>query len=72
MELETVRHVQNPIMTNGEYGLNTVHLLRPETGNVMETLTVNNTIHIQQAAQLPVFSTHYVDIDGNKTFSISG
>ncbi len=68
MELETVHHVQNPIITSSEYELNAVHLLRPETGNAMGTVTVNNTIPIQQAVKLPVFSTHYVDIDGNKTF----
>ncbi len=68
MELEIVCHVQKPIMTSGEYGLNAVHLIRPATGNAMGTLMVNNAIHIQQAAKLQVFSTHYGDIEVNKTF----
>ncbi len=58
----------SPIMTSCEYGLNAVYLLRPETVNVMGTLMMTIAIPIQQAAKLPVISTHYRDTDGNKTF----
>ncbi len=58
MELENVRQIQNHITTHCEYGLNSVHLLRPEAGNTIRTLTVNNAIPIQQKAKLPVFSTN--------------
>ncbi len=72
MECETVRPDQNPIMTSREYGLNAVHLLRPATGNAMGPLMVNNAIPLQQAANLPVFSTNNGVTDGNKTFHMMG
>ncbi len=68
MGIKTVRPLQNPIKTNSEYGHNAVHLLKPDKGNVMGSLMVNSAIPVQQAAKLPVFSTHYGGMDGNKTF----
>ncbi len=46
MEMASVHSYQNPIATSGEYGLNAVHLLRPETGSTTGTLMVNNAIAI--------------------------
>ncbi len=68
MEPETVR--QNPIMLSEGYALNAVHLLRPATGNATAPSVVNNAV--QQAANLPVFSTKNGVTDGNKTFLTMG
>ncbi len=72
MECESVHPVQNPIMTSGEYGLSSVHLLRPAMGNAIGTLTENSTIPVQQGAKLPVCSTNNGVTDGNKTFQTMG
>ncbi len=64
METETVHH--NPITPSEEYGLNAVHLLRPTMSNVMIPTVVNNAIPVEQAADIPVFSTNNGAIDGNK------
>ncbi len=68
MESETVHPVQSTFITSGEYGLNAVNLLRPALGNAMIPLTVNHTILVQQAANLPVVSTNNGVTDGDKTF----
>ncbi len=72
MEFEKVRSVLNPIMTDGEYGLNAFHLLRPATGNAMAPSSVYNAIPVQQAAKLSVISTNNGVTDGNKTFQTMG
>ncbi len=69
MEIATVHPVQNPIMTSGAYGLNAIHLLRPDTGNAKGTLMVDNSIAVQQAAKLSIYSTDYGDIDRKKLFN---
>ncbi len=73
MEPETARHTieQSPIIPSEGYGLNGVHLLRPTTGNVMPSV-LNNTILVQQAANIPVFSSNNGVIDVNKTFLTMG
>ncbi len=65
MKTETVH--QNPITPSKEYGLNTVHLQRPATSNTMAPSVVNNTIPVQQTANIPVVSTNNGVLDGNKT-----
>ncbi len=66
METETAR--QSPIIPSEGYGLNAVHLLRRMMGNMMGPSVVTNAIHVQQAVNLPVFSTNNRVTDGNKTF----
>ncbi len=65
METETIH--QSPITPSKEYGLNAVHLLKPMTSNTMAPSVVNNAIPVQQAVNIPVFSTNNEVINGNKT-----
>ncbi len=67
MDTETIH--QNPIAPNDEYGINSIHQLRPTTSIAMAPSTVNYAIPVQQAAHIPAFSTNNGDIDGNETLS---
>ncbi len=58
----------NSVMTNDDFGLLQIHQLRPETSVTMAPFMVNHTAPAQQAAKLPVYSTQYGAMDGNKTF----
>ncbi len=68
MVMESDSLSQNPVKTNGDNGLKQIHLLRSETSTVMAPLMVNYAAPSQKAAKLPVYSTHYGAMDGNKTF----
>ncbi len=57
MEFDTVHSVQDPVMTDGEYGLNAVHLLRPAMANEMAPSSVYNAIPVQQNRQRNYKST---------------
>ncbi len=59
---------QNTVMTNGDNGLQRIHLLRSETNTAMASLMVNHAAPAQQAANLPVYCTNYEAMDGNKEF----
>ncbi len=66
IETETV--CQSPIRSSEGYGLNAVHLLRPMTDIAITPSAVNYAMTVQQAVNLPVFSTNNGVIDCNKTF----
>ncbi len=67
MDTETIH--QNPIAPNDEYVLNAIHQLRPMTSVAMAPSMVNYAMPVQQAANIPAFSTNNGDSDGNKTLS---
>ncbi len=68
METDSDCLIHNSVTTNGDFGLQQIHQLRPETIGMMAPFTVNHTAPAQQAATLPVYSTQYGAMDGNKTF----
>ncbi len=56
-----------PIAPSNEHRLNAFHQLRLATNIAMAPSTVNFAIPVQQAANIPVFSTNNGVLDGNKT-----
>ncbi len=68
METESDRLSHNSVKTNGDFELQQIHQLRPETSVTMAPFKVNHTAPEQQAAKLPVYSTQYGAMDSNKTF----
>ncbi len=68
METESDRLSQNSVTTNSNFGLQQIHWLRQETSTVIAPFTVNHIAPAQQAAKLPVYSTQYGAMDGNKYF----
>ncbi len=73
LPMETGTAHQNPIAPCDEYRLNGIHQLRMVMSIAITPSVVNNTIHVQQAADIPVASTNNGVINGNKTLeTISG
>ncbi len=68
METESDCLSHNAVTTNGDFGLQYIHQLRPETSEMMAPFTANHTAPAQQAAKLPVYCTQYGAMDGYKTF----
>ncbi len=68
--MESDRLNQNSVTTNYHFGLQQLHQPRPETSTSMAPFTVNHSALAQQAAKLPVYSTQYGAIDGNKSFQL--
>ncbi len=68
METEIDHLSQNSVMTNSDLGLQQIHQLSPETSTLMAPFTLNQVAPSQVAANIPVYSTNYRIMDGNKTF----
>ncbi len=68
---ESERQTQ-PRHSDGQYGLNVVHLLRRATGNAIGPSSVYDSIPVQKAAKLPVCSINNGVTDGNNTFQTMG
>ncbi len=68
METESDRLSYSSVKTKGDFVLEQIHQLRPETSVSMAPFMVNHATPAQQAAKLPVYSNQYGAMDGNKTF----
>ncbi len=68
METESASLTQSTVMTNGDFGLQQIHQLRPETSAAMSPFTVNHDAPAQMAANIPpAYSNNYGAMDGSKT-----